>query len=490
MKGIENQQLNTMSLLMGEVAKSTDLGVAGLSVGNSIDGVQPEEFLKTLKNIQSPESQKIALTEAMNANPNAKEALLEAMKGEFVDTEVGDTLDQIVLEKELEENVSDTELKTLLRNMKKTEQNFSKEIETMNKTGMPVEQISDPEQEEVLTDPKKQIFVGSNKVSKQGLKLTANDQINNQEIRNRFFVNNKQTNENKVAESDPRIPLKLDLKKQGVQKGKKIAAGTDFVQNMNTVNKAAANNLINLNTKSIKKNSNIKGYGKAQANIENNMFGLSGADFNTELKVENEFGSKMQVQTVSQNGAKANLEFMSASLDTQTPKGFDVINNNTKVLDMSSIDINNKTEIIAKIVNHIEQNKLESSSTIDLLVKHEELGNFRVNVSKTATNQVDLEIITQSSKGSEFFMKNEAEMIKALDQSGVKLLNYKLVSSSSHAEFSKVSSDSKNQGFDMGQQSSQEQSQSKQFQSGNKDSDRRRQLWQEYKEQTEERKSA
>ena len=147
-------------------------------------------------------------------------------------------------------------------------------------------------------------------------------------------------------------------------------------------------------------------------------------------------------------------------------------------------------KIIEKIVNHIEQTKIGSSNSIDLLVKHDELGSFRVNVAKIGANQVELEIVTQNSKGREFFMQNEADLVKALDNSGVKLSNFRLVASSSHSEFTKFTSESKSQGFDMGQQTSQEQSQSKQFQSGNRDSDRRKQLWEQFKEHAEEKKTA
>jgi hypothetical protein len=502
MKGIENQQSNISALLKGEGAKPSGLSGAGLSVGNSIDGAQAEDFLKTLQGIQSPESQKMMLAEAMNSNPKAKEAFLEAMKGELVDTNVGDGLDQIVLEKELANKNLSLELQNLLKEMKQTEQKLSQEIDVMNKTGMPALKSDSSLTGLVKTEESfenknaldnKQIFVGSKQAKTLNTQLLAKNNIASEVSK---VDTNTMTKDADVIQQDPRIPLKLNANVKNAQTGKPLASGNDFVQNMNAANgMSVANNKQSkaqneFGKKAIKGQSSIKGYGKAQNNIKNSMFNLSGADFNNKSIIENDFGTKLQVETAGQNSRNGGFEFISANLETQTPKGFDVINPNTKVLDMSNINPANKMEIIEKIVNHIEQNKIGNSESLDLLVKHEKIGNFRVNVAKTGSNQVDLQIITQGGKGREFFVQNEAELVKALDNSGVKLSNFRLVASASHSEFTKFSSDSKGQGFDMGQQGSQEQSQSKQSQSGNRDSDRRKQLWEQFKDQAEERKSA
>jgi hypothetical protein len=497
MQGIEKQQSNIMSLLKGGDIKPSGLKGAGLSIGTAEDGAKPEDFLKTLLNLESPESQKAILAEVMNTDPKTTEALLKAMKGEYVDTEVGDGLDKIVLEKELATQNLSPELKSLLKNMKQTEVNLAKEIDIINATGLPVDgknviaesentsKVTKPVHGEITTGPSKQIFVGAGTAKQLNSELLKN--VNSTPNTENISASKDQV---KTEELNPRIPLNLNMKgQQQAQKPSLVASGADFVQNLNVLSQGANKKVLQLDKNNNNK-STINGYGKAQNNIKQSMFDLSGADFNTKVSVENDFGSKVNVEAISQNNENGSFEFIAANHDAKTPKGFDVVNANTKVLDMSSIDAGNKTELIQKIVNHIEQNKLESSSSLDLLVKHEELGNFRVNVSKTSPNQVDLEIITQSTKGKEFFVRNESEMIKTLDQSGVKLSNFKLVSSSSHSEFSKFSSESKNQGFDMGQNSSQDQSGSKQFQSGNRDSDRRRQLWDQYKEQAEERKSA
>ena len=505
---------------MEKVDKPSGLSGAGLSVVNSIDGANPEQFLKTLQDIESPESQKMILAEAMNANPKAKEALLEAMKGEYIDTNVGDGLDQIVLEKELASRELNPELKNLLKEMKQTEQSISQEVDALDKTGLTVNKskerglssllepnqnkdvneslkisnIDDDGNIESKVDPKKQIFVGSKNVDQLKSKLNVKNNFDQFQVGSK--VSNKDVN---VIEQDPRIPLKLNVNNKNKKQGKVLASGNDFVQSMNAANgissmKRAHNkqsNVQNIFGKKIAKASNnIKGYGKAQNNIKNSMFNLSGADFNNKNTVENDFGTKLQVESVGQNNQNRGFEFIAASLDTQTPKDFDVINPNTKIMDMSNIKSENKIQIIEKIVNHIEQTKIGSSNSIDLLVKHDELGSFRVNVAKIGANQVELEIVTQNSKGREFFMQNEADLVKALDNSGVKLSNFRLVASSSHSEFTKFTSESKSQGFDMGQQTSQEQSQSKQFQSGNRDSDRRKQLWEQFKEHAEEKKTA
>jgi hypothetical protein len=512
MKKVENQPLNIEALLGGSKGvKSKGLTGAGLSIGNSLEGVQAEDFLQTLKNIESPESQKQILSEIMNSNYHAKDALLSAMKGELIDTNVGDSLDQIKLERELKSQNLSPELKTLLQKMKKTEIDLSQEIDNTNKTGSSstsseiisalssqkaLSNINSEENTEISkvgnarlgdlnSNQKNQLFIGAKQADKMNPQLIKDIKLNNEMAALKAGVKG---NDVQTVDTDPRIPLKLNLNQQQSKQGKVLASGADFVQNMNALSKNQ-NNIKNVFGKKTS-NSNVKGYGKTQNTIKKSMFDLSGADFNTKGTIESDFGSKLQVEAVTQNNKNGGFEFLAANLDNQTPKGFDVINPNTKVLDMSNINSTNKMEIIDKIVNHIELNKLKSADSIDLIVKHDDIGNFRVNVSKTSNRQVDLEIMTQSGKGREFFVQNESDLIKSLDKSGVKLSNFKLVTGSSHAEFTKFSSESKNQGFDMGQHTSQEQSQSKQFQSSNRDSDRRRQLWEQYKEQAEDRRSA
>lgn len=476
MKNINNQQLNLMALPQGSGVKQNGLTNAGLTVDQKGSA---EEFLNLLQNTQDSTS---------------KNALLAAMKGENVDMNVAENLDQLQSQLEINQLLSkeavkefiaanpelaseniDPELKSLLTEMKRTEKSLNSELNTFLKTGLPAQ------------DAKTEI-AGKENVQ---LKDITGQQVRNNQINLQNNINAKalQTEGADASDNvvrDPRIPHNLMVQSKK-QKGKVLSSGNDFVKNMNAVGKSL--NEVSLGNAAQK--SKVNGYGKVQNNIRKSLIDLSGANFNTDVKVENEFGGKLQVEGLAQKGSNNSFEFLAANLDTQGPKGFDVVNNNTKVLDLSSIAANNKFELIDKISAHIEQAKIEGADKLDLLVKHEDLGNFRVNVAKAGKNQVNLEIITQNAKGREFFVQNEANMIKTLDQSGVKLANFRLATGASHSEFSSFSSESKGQGSEFSQSfSSSQHSESKNFQGGNRDSERRRELWEQYREQAESRQSA
>lgn len=107
------------------------------------------------------------------------------------------------------------------------------------------------------------------------------------------------------------------------------------------------------------------------------------------------------------------------------PKGSEQV----KVVDLSQIQSSNKSELINQLSNYIEQAYVAGQDQVDMVVKHDELGQFRINATKTGVgNQVDLEIETMTRQGQQFFAENEAELIKSLTKSGVKLSDVKLVS--------------------------------------------------------------
>jgi hypothetical protein len=175
----------------------------------------------------------------------------------------------------------------------------------------------------------------------------------------------------------------------------------------------------------------------------------------------------------------------SAGLDS-----FEVISPNTKVVDLSNIQASNKSELIQKITNYIEMSKLENSENLDVLVKHDELGNFRVNARKAGPgNQVDLQIQAATKEGQIFFAENEVEILKNLDKSGVKLSQFKLVTANTKSEMMSFSSDSKNSGSNFGESSNGQGQSSNTFGRGDsteqRDSQRRKQLWEQYKEQSQ-----
>lgn len=108
-----------------------------------------------------------------------------------------------------------------------------------------------------------------------------------------------------------------------------------------------------------------------------------------------------------------------------------------KVLDLSKLNTTNTSEIINNISNYIQQNQIMNRDSLDLSVYHEELGQFKINVSKNVadkSNAIDLQIVTSSAEGHEFFTKHEVALMKNLSQAGVQLAEFKIVAGGENAQ--------------------------------------------------------
>jgi len=117
---------------------------------------------------------------------------------------------------------------------------------------------------------------------------------------------------------------------------------------------------------------------------------------------------------------------------------------------------------------------------MDLTVKHDALGQFKIQVNRPIgpSNQMDMQITTTTAEGHDFFMKNEIGLMKNLSQAGIQLSDLRIVSDGGPASFAGNDSRQNN--------NSQNNSQaSREFMSfdttgdSSHGSDRRRQLWQE-----------
>ncbi len=159
----------------------------------------------------------------------------------------------------------------------------------------------------------------------------------------------------------------------------------------------------------------------------------------------------------------------------------------TQTLDLSNISASNKTELMQKLGNYIEQSYVSGRDSVDMVINHEELGQFRVQAQKVGNNgQVNLEINTLTEQGQQFFAENEVELLKALNKSGIKLNDFKIapqtdfiaMGDSSKSSMNSDSSSSFLGGGDRGEASAFTQGGR---QGDNRGEDRRRQLWQEAK---------
>jgi hypothetical protein len=156
-----------------------------------------------------------------------------------------------------------------------------------------------------------------------------------------------------------------------------------------------------------------------------------------------------------------------------------------KTIDLSQIKPGNSVDLVQKITDHIQQSNLQKNGSVEVLVTHDDLGQFRVSANKTGPRGefVDLKVHTSTPEGRDFFIKNEGEMMRSLQSNGVKVADFKLVGGTS--ESFQASSDGKNnssQGdWNQGQSRSQGQF-GNANQNGREGGERRRELWDMYRE--------
>lgn len=151
-----------------------------------------------------------------------------------------------------------------------------------------------------------------------------------------------------------------------------------------------------------------------------------------------------------------------------------------KVLDISKIDTANHTEIIKRISDYVQQNQVANSNSLDLTVKHDSLGQFKIQVQKPMdprSTQMDMQITTSTREGHDFFVKNEIGLMKNLNQAGIQLSDLRIVSSGESSSFAQ--NDSRQSGHNNNSHQGPKEQMS--FDSGDfsNGSDRRRELWQE-----------
>lgn len=280
---------------------------------------------------------------------------------------------------------------------------------------------------------------------------------------------------------------------------KKMMTGEDYLKNMESSEKKGAAKLALINGMELPKNvnQNVKVYGQGVTLLSDplirNTKDLAFKDGNKgkhasvdevrspDMKVGAELSSiKQDVIPMIQN-----RENHGQQAETQTQ-------GNQKVLDLGSINTSNTNEIIKRISDYVEQNQVANKSSLDLIVKHESLGEFKIQVSKMpsqsmspGSNLIDMQITTSSREGQDFFVKNEVSLMRNLNNAGINLSDLRIVSSMA---------DSSSSGQTDSRQSNSQHntdSNSKQFagfESGSFSSDssngkeRRKELWEEYQQ--------
>lgn len=287
---------------------------------------------------------------------------------------------------------------------------------------------------------------------------------------------------------------------------KKMMTGEDYLQNMESSEKKGPIKQISLNSlNELQKtnNQNVKGYGQGLSLLsdplikntkdlafKDNKISKKGDIAIAELRTPDtkkgvELSAIKQDVIPEMQNNKVN-HGQSSEAQTQT---------NQKVLDLGKINTANTAEIIKKISDYVEQNQIANKSSLDLTVKHESLGEFKIQVTKMpnqsinqAQNLVDMQITTSSKEGQDFFVKNEVSLMKNLNQAGINLSDLRIITTMSESN-SFGQSDSR-QSSSFGQNPNGTEKQFMSFESNSfsnsgdpkNGSERRKELWEEYQQ--------
>ncbi len=256
-----------------------------------------------------------------------------------------------------------------------------------------------------------------------------------------------------------------------------------------TVNKSDDAKLIDLmamNQQGMKNKSLAQAYGKEQGLLQKNIITKPADLLNKDEKVKafgndelktSEFKTNNEIQSM-----KNDLLLGSAPLVVGAKELNETHVKTAPTFDMVNIKSNSSEEIIKQVSDYIQQSQLAGKDQIDLTVKHQELGQFKINVTKLqGQNSIDMQITAQSREAHQFFVRHESELARSLTQSGIQLADFKVVASQSDIG---ASSQSQSKQFYQGSQDQNSSSkqwanfESQQFGDGR---ERRKELWDEYR---------
>lgn len=152
-----------------------------------------------------------------------------------------------------------------------------------------------------------------------------------------------------------------------------------------------------------------------------------------------------------------------------------------QVIDLSHVEASNPSELIEKITTYIQQNALQRTDGLDLTVKHNELGQFRISVShQVGAEQIHLQILANSKVGHDFFKAHENAIVKTLSEAGIVVGEMQVLAGMPNRTFAEGQqmNDGRQQQFS----SHQDQNDFNQGDRQQRDSQRRRELWDEYRQ--------
>ena len=152
----------------------------------------------------------------------------------------------------------------------------------------------------------------------------------------------------------------------------------------------------------------------------------------------------------------------------------------TKVLDLSQVQ-GTKPEVLEQISNYIMRNSFGNQKSLTVTVSHKDLGQFQIQAQRHGDpGDIKLNILTQTDEGQVFFKGVEKELIQKLNEKGINVFDLKV----SHFSPSTPNTSKSDSSFSFQQNHSNnaysDDSQKSQYNEGQ---ERRRELWERYKEQ-------
>lgn len=211
-------------------------------------------------------------------------------------------------------------------------------------------------------------------------------------------------------------------------------------------------------------------------NIQGNAYGMKAMP---EQKVALENGLKstevVTELTKSESSPMNSQQFILNMMTEQKPEATQGTEAPVKVFDMSNIKTSNSSEIVNQITDYMVQAKASKEPTVNMRMKHDELGLIDITVSKTGANHeaIAINIGAHSTEGKIFFQQNTRELFSHLANAGLNVADMKV----------ETPTQSQKQDFDFNQHNRQtaQQGSDKQFGSEQNqrrhDQERRQDLW-------------
>lgn len=141
----------------------------------------------------------------------------------------------------------------------------------------------------------------------------------------------------------------------------------------------------------------------------------------------NELGSA-EAGKNSANSMNSQQFILNSQIDLGGNAAINDVQAPTKTFNMSQIKTDNPNQIMTQITDYIVQAKAAKEPTVNMRVKHEELGIIDITVQKTSSmsDAIAINIGTHSVDGKNFFQANSKDLFSHLTNSGLNIADLKV----------------------------------------------------------------